>query len=82
MVPLKALMGSRKAVVVMFLFTGLGVLVALSKIPPEYLKDYLNFVVPSWLLAHAGEEGAKAWAAAKSTGPASSPPPSAQPSGG
>jgi len=82
--PLKALLGSRKAFVVMFLFTGLCVLVAMAKIPPEYLKDYLNFVVPSWLLAHAGEESAKAWASTKmgSASAGGAPPSSAPPSAG
>jgi hypothetical protein len=62
------LLGSRKALMVLVVFLTLSGLVALGKIPVDMLKEFLGIVMPTWLVAHAGEQGAKALATAKQNG--------------
>jgi hypothetical protein len=50
---------------VLVVFLTLAVLVGFGRAPIELLKDFLTVVMPSWLVAHAGEEGVKAFAARK-----------------
>ena len=59
------LLGSRKALMVLVVFLTLSALVALGRIPVDMLKEFLGIVMPTWLVAHAGEQGAKAIAASK-----------------
>lgn len=58
----KGLLASRKAVMVLVVFVVLAVLVGMGRLDPSLLEQFLQIVVPSWLVAHAGEEGAKALA--------------------
>jgi hypothetical protein len=72
---LRALSGSRKAIVVLGIFIGLSVLVGIGRVPPEYLKEFLSTVVPAWLGAHAVEESVKAYrgTGGKQEAPAAAP---------
>lgn len=56
----KGLLQSRKATMVLAVFVGLAVLVALGRLDAGVLQRYLDVVLPAWLGAHAVEEGAKA----------------------
>lgn len=51
---------SRKAIILVLIIAGLGVMVHLKLITAEQFVGVLEIVFPAWLLAHAGEEGAKA----------------------
>jgi hypothetical protein len=56
------LLDSSKAVMMLVVFLTLCVMVAAGRLSPELLENFLEIVMPSWLLAHAGEQGAKALA--------------------
>lgn len=51
---------SRKAVAVLFIFLVLAVLVGMKAVDESFLRDFLKWVVPGWLIAHGWEEGQKA----------------------
>jgi hypothetical protein len=65
---ISGLLGSRKAVMVLIVFLVLSGLVYAGRIPTEFLKQFLEIVMPTWLVAHAGEQGARALAASKQSG--------------
>jgi hypothetical protein len=63
---LKKLAESSKATVVAAVVLALAVLVYLGRIDQQQMLDTLKVIVPAWLLAHAGETGAKALATKES----------------
>ena len=58
---LGGLLGSRKASMVLVVFLVLSGLVSIGRIPAEFLERFLEVVLPTWLGAHAVEEGARAF---------------------
>ena len=51
---------SSKALVLICVVAIVAVLVYQGAITPQEFLAFLEFVVPAWMLAHAGETGAKA----------------------
>ena len=64
MAGLSKLTESLKAMMVLLTFIGLGILVGFGKAPVSLLEHFVTIILPSWLFAHAGEQGAKALARA------------------
>jgi hypothetical protein len=57
---LKTLIGSSKATVLVAVVAMLAVMLFLKTIDAQQFLDTLKVLVPSWMVAHAGERGAKA----------------------
>lgn len=73
---LKKLAESSKATVLVGTVAILGVLVYLGKLDAQQMLDVVQYIVPAWMVAHAGEHGAKAFANGKAA-PAAKPEPEA-----
>ncbi len=59
------LINSSKATVLVAVIVALAVLVYLGKLEAQQMLDAIKVLVPGWMLAHAGETGAKALANGK-----------------
>ena len=64
------LIESSKATVLVAVITAMAVLVYLGRLDAQQMLDALKVLVPGWMLAHAGETGAKALANGKTSQPA------------
>jgi len=62
---LRGLTQSRKAIVLVVVIAGLAVMVQLGLISSEQFIGTIKVIVPGWMVAHAGEQGAKAIADGK-----------------
>lgn len=62
---LKKLAASSKATVLVGALVVMGVLVYLGKIDGQQMLDTVKYLIPAWMAAHAGEQGAKALANGK-----------------
>jgi len=62
---LKTLAASSKATVLVGVVAVLGVLVYLGKLDAQQMLTAVEYLVPSWFLAHAGEQGARHLAGGK-----------------
>ena len=60
---LKGLFASTKGTNVALVFVVLAFMVYQGRLEQDFLKQFIEIVMPTWLLAHAGEKGAKAFAA-------------------
>jgi len=60
---------------VLTVFAGLCAMIWRGKVPAEYLQTFMEIVMPTWLVAHAGEQGARALADARRVSGSSLPPP-------
>ncbi|MEE9395202.1 MAG: hypothetical protein V3W41_22145 [Planctomycetota bacterium] len=68
---LKKLVESSKATVLVGVAITMAVLVYLGRLDAQQFLDTITVLVPAWMLAHAGENGAKAIANGKEVTPAS-----------
>ena len=57
---LSKLTASRKALVFVAIVAGLAVMVHFGSLSQQQFIDFLTVAFPAWLVAHAGEEGARA----------------------
>lgn len=78
---LKKIVGSSKATVLVAVIALLGALVYVGKLPVENFDAALKWLVATWFIAHAGEQGAKAIANGKAPKPdaAKKPEPKSEP---
>ncbi len=70
---LRKLVESSKATVLVGVVAAMAVLVYLGKLDAQQMIDTIKILVPGWMLAHAGETGAKHIANGRIASPVSVP---------